>query len=326
MNIMGERILWIGPGMGDAFQEIWWKTFHHLTRGPEATLNIEHLKLIDLKDAPKLFYGKKYAAEEGIVQEAIRGDFFKEEDNWDIIILDFIEAWQLGRTYWPTFAQTPYKFIQEQWVKKLKELRPFQVWVRHDADMHSTIIPDLSPEYELVVTYDESYYGGLTPVINIEIDDKAKFWNRKAIESLRSYLSIWQRKEQNNPIYDDEYLLYLEQQVLLDPANEELKEELREIHVLKGLPQWAHRCNKCIFIGSKVIKHYDFPEVLYYDYYFHPPDILVAKHGHLDGDFVNCDLSAFSDDDDNCFSYDMWPGVQMALKRKILPKRLDEKF
>ena len=144
----GSSILWAGPGMGD-YYHLWWnKAFLQLfDRG----FKLRHLRSIDLKGAPKRFFNPQFdGLTPDFVEENIRANFFHQKPGWDIIIIDFIEAWLRGNDYWPTLAETPYRAILHLWREKILELRPKQVWVVHDNDPHSTIIPDLSPEYELV--------------------------------------------------------------------------------------------------------------------------------------------------------------------------------
>lgn len=191
------KVLWVGPGMGDSLQHYWIKVFIPLLEDDDATLHISHLKLIDLEGIPKLFFGEEYAEEHGMEQETAQADFFRERGQWDIIILDFIEAWLLGNTpnatafggSWPEFGSIPYEYIRDKWEQKLLRMKPFQVWVRHDRDTHSTIIPRLEPDYKLVVKvrdpdYKEQY---------ADISDDATFWMPKAALNHYGSFDVWQR-------------------------------------------------------------------------------------------------------------------------------------
>jgi hypothetical protein len=142
-----SSILWVGPGMGDYFNSWWTKAFLHLLR---SGLIIDHLRAIDLKGAPKPFFNPNYSRlPPGFTEETLRNDFFDQGSGWDIIIVDFIEAWQFGNNYWE-IGFTPFRAILREWERKIFKLMPKQVWVVHDDDPYSTIIPNLAPEYELI--------------------------------------------------------------------------------------------------------------------------------------------------------------------------------
>ena len=185
-----NRILWIGAGMGDVlYQGPWPDAFMHLLANPIDPLHIGHLKMIDLIDRPKIFFADNFAQEHGMIQESAKGDFFSEQGEWDIIILDFIEAWQLGRQYWPSLRETPYSLILEAWEEKLLQLGPHQVWVRHDAAPSSTIIPMLQPDYRLVVDVQTTYSTGKRSLKEMLINPA--YWNLPAARQF-DYLHVWQ--------------------------------------------------------------------------------------------------------------------------------------
>jgi hypothetical protein len=209
-TFLDNRVLWVGPGMGDIMYYGPWPATLDVLSKSEDPLRISQLKLLDLMGIPKIPFGDEYAKEISIMsQETEQGDFFQETDDWDIIILDRLEAWQLGRHFWPTLSQTPYDLIAYEWEVALKKLRPFQVWVRHDGDLHSTITPNLSPEYELVVDIQTLYggfgYGSTRKDKNIRVSKNASFWSKKALQEMEAvrvhhgsgtfeYLHVWQLK------------------------------------------------------------------------------------------------------------------------------------
>jgi hypothetical protein len=195
-----NHILWVGPGMGDLMRlGPWPKAFRALMHNDKDPLKISAIKYLDITGKPKLFFGKNYAFDRNITQMAERGDFFQEgghrlncdEGIWDIIILDFIEAWLLGRHYWPTLSETPYELILREWELKLKHLHPYQVWVVHDADTHSTIMPRLDPEYKIVVNSQPLWFGYRPKEQDIQINRDASYWTPQAAEPFR-YLHVWQ--------------------------------------------------------------------------------------------------------------------------------------
>ena len=195
------KILWIGPGMGNIMhQGPWLKTFKLLRSNENCPLRLSYLRLIDLVDTPKFFYAEPFAEKQNIIQESFRADFFNENGYWDVIILDFIEAWQLGRTYWPSLSETPFDLILHHWEEKLKQLRPLQVWIRHDRVPHSTIIPNLRPQYNLVVNVEEHMrqtHMGYEFYADISISNNALFWHERAakvFEALGQDLHVWQLK------------------------------------------------------------------------------------------------------------------------------------
>jgi len=176
----GVNILWVGPGMGDVMRHgPWPSAISVLVKSPNP-LKINQLKLLDMQGIPKMPFGAKYAEELGIdLLETERGDFFQESETWDIIIIDRIEAWMLGRQYWPTLRETPYEEIVNEWDKAIKGIRPFQVWVRHDNCSRSTIIPDLSPEYDLVVDVQTDY--SYPHELNASLSGGASFWSEEKL-------------------------------------------------------------------------------------------------------------------------------------------------
>jgi len=180
-------LLWVGPGMGDYLRHYWTRILAPLIHQRGATLGIDHLKMIDLMGIPKPFFGKEYCLEHRIIQETEKADFFAEEDHWDIILLDFIEAWMLGERFWD-MARTPFSFIREAWEEKLMQLEPFQVWVRHDRDPCSTIIPQLEPFYQLVVDAHRTRSGA----IQIEVDSDAAYWTPETVMRHYGDFHVWQ--------------------------------------------------------------------------------------------------------------------------------------
>jgi len=63
----------------------------------------------------------------------------------------------------------------------------------HDRDPHSTIIPDLEPEYELVVNSEEVWFGYLpTSRQDITIAEDTSFWTKEAVMPFR-YFHVWQQ-------------------------------------------------------------------------------------------------------------------------------------
>jgi len=196
-----NQILWVGPGMGDLiYLGPWPKVFRALMSNEKDPFLVSYMKMLDLAGKPKLLFGPKYAENRGVIQEAEKGDFFDvgghrldcEEGAYDIIILDFIEAWLLGPTYWPTLSKTPYDLILREWELKLKKLCPYQIWVVHDQDPHSTIIPHLEPEYKLVVNSQEVWFGYQPGRQDIKITEDASFWTEDAVMPFR-YLHVWQQ-------------------------------------------------------------------------------------------------------------------------------------
>jgi len=176
-------ILWIGIGMGEPAQNLpWWsRTWEYLINHRD--FKISHLKLIDIIDEPLPFFSDKWTQKHGVIQETARQDFFSvTETNWNIIILDFIEAWMLGKRYWPNLATTPFFLIRDRWEQKLQQLSPKEVWVVHDAVPDSTIIPDLDPSYQVIV--DTKNRINFSEVWDAEALEQFNFWK---------YLTIWRR-------------------------------------------------------------------------------------------------------------------------------------
>jgi hypothetical protein len=179
------RLLWVGPGMGQYWKRWWIPVLSELADQYE--FDLEMVRLIDLKGAPNKLPERLASS-----QEAARANFFDEEDQWDIVLLDFIEAWQLGKQYWD-LHQTPYKLILRAWEHKLKELSPFQVWVRHDFAIHSTVQPNLEPKYKKVVETTRNWRDEII----IDIAGDAAFWTTNAVEIItkdwHKGLTVWQR-------------------------------------------------------------------------------------------------------------------------------------
>jgi len=187
------KILWVGPGMGNvASAGPWPQVFGELRQNG---LQIQLLELIDFMGVPKKVFT------DAIPQITKQVDFFQITGEWDVILLDFIEAWYLGcehgtsrPRYWP-LPETPYKAILHAWERKLRALAPFQIWVRHDKIHKSTIIPELGPEYHLVVetevtrSLQKDHFNYDTKII---IEPEAYWWTVEAVKPLE-YLHVWQR-------------------------------------------------------------------------------------------------------------------------------------
>jgi len=208
-TFLDNKILWVGPGMGDIMYHGPWPAAISVLTTSEDPVKISHLKLLDIQGIPKQLFGNEYAMQLGMeLQESEQGDFFQESNYWDIVILDRIEAWLLGRHYWPTLAKTPYEVIAHEWEEALKKLRPYQVWVRHDGILNSTIIPNLAPEYELVVNIQNIMRGYYFHEKDILVTGNASFWSEKALMLMKehtlatsgafgsfdSQLHVWQLK------------------------------------------------------------------------------------------------------------------------------------
>jgi hypothetical protein len=183
------NLLWVGTGMGDYSANMWWvDAFNDLF---DNGLQLDKVKLIDLAGKPKLFFSERWVSH----QEAEKADFFRQSPGWDIIILDFIEAWVLGfdpemdRDSWPNFTEIPYDSILGAWEDKLFRLKPFQVWVVHDGMPKSTIIPELDEKYDLLV---KTRFDGLRR--SLEVDSGVEFWDYDAVKNFTKskYLDVWQ--------------------------------------------------------------------------------------------------------------------------------------
>lgn len=140
------KILWVGAGLGEIPKRSP-LTFTIWDEYIAGNLPISVLKLIDKSGIPKLPFGKDVPFK----QVAKKENFFNvNKDDLDIIIIDRIEAWLLGDLYWPSLGETPFNYILNQWELKILQLRPHEVWVRHDGVKTSTIQPQLRPVYKVV--------------------------------------------------------------------------------------------------------------------------------------------------------------------------------
>ena len=211
-----SSILWVGPGMGEYYFHWWVKAFIHLV---DNGLVIDRVRSIDLKGAPNRFFNPNNPdLGEDFNEETLRANFFDQEPGWDIIILDFIEAWLFGKNYWP-LSETPYKTILHEWEAKILELRPQQVWTIHDSDPHSTIIPNLSPDYELIdIGLEPFFYSRQVDVWKlVDREDPTEDLTdlQKALKELdlsltgKAHPSVVSRYPANTIRWADDQLVYL---------------------------------------------------------------------------------------------------------------------
>jgi len=186
MFVMSASILWAGPGMGELAQNLpWWdKIFRYFIN--EKNLKISKLKLIDILDEPLPFFDEKWAGQHNLQQITAKENFLitDESAEWDIIILDFIEAWLLGKKYWVSIQKTPFEKILKAWSDKILKLQPQQVWVCHDAIPQSTIQPILIPDYQIIAS-------------NIPAFTKSELWDLKALSLFDywRYITVWEKNK-----------------------------------------------------------------------------------------------------------------------------------
>lgn len=113
-----------------------------------------------------------------------REDFLKTDESqyWDIIIIDFIEAWLFHGKHWDPVKITPYKAIRQAWTQKLIDLQPQQIWVCHEDFVESTIEPQMPlSDYQIVA---DSKVGFT----------HSNLWDEEALKIFRGpkYLTVWE--------------------------------------------------------------------------------------------------------------------------------------
>ncbi len=175
-------LLWIGPGMG-RIPPAWPATIKTLVA---SGMPLAEITLLDIKDVPKNPF-PAWAEEHGIRVITRQGDFFKEVAFYDIILVDFIEAWLLGPSWW-NIEETPWEAIRDTWEHRLQRQAGLQVWVAHDGFHNSTVIPQLA-DFDKVAQLSRKW-----PEPSYDVSPAALWWSVKAFFAHAFFVDVWQRR------------------------------------------------------------------------------------------------------------------------------------